>query len=129
MKFEVGDKVKAFGCEGEVIEILNYPLLTTYPIICRFPDVCGKLSFSNCGKLENWHKEPSLFLVEKARKYVEFKDWEELAPYRTDGSGMFYTKRNGLPGFFVSHCVAPIPFDKCVSFFTENKFYEVRDGE
>jgi hypothetical protein len=125
MKFGVGDKVKAFGCEGEVVEVL-LPPIAAYPIICRFPDVCGNLSFTEAGRLESWHKEPSLVLVEKARKYVKFKDWEEGKLYKHQERSKVYAKMDGLP-FEQMYPSGFIPSKNSIGFFVENKFYEVED--
>lgn len=69
LKLKVGDKVKAFGVGGVVSHITSG---TTYPIKVRIRDfyVC----FTMDGRYHDWHKEPSLELIErkKTKKKVEF---------------------------------------------------------
>ena len=62
VKFEVGDKVKAFGCEG-VVEVLYEDTVGV-----KFQRNYHIRYFYTDGKLYDWHKEPSLFLIEKAKK-------------------------------------------------------------
>ena len=61
-KFEVGDKVKAFGLNGVVISCNSFG--------CPRASFEGGYvdSFHENGLFSSWHKEPSLFLVEKAKK-------------------------------------------------------------
>jgi hypothetical protein len=87
MNFQVGDKVRAFGCEGRVI--MDYmpapfPLLVTLgsrsvdDIECRF---------MADGRSEEWHKEPSLVLVERPKKTVKKKMYR--AVFWNPGSDCF----------------------------------------
>lgn len=59
-KFEVGDKVSWCGAEGVVSKVyLNYE----YPIEADF--TIDFHFFTSDGKLWDWHKEPSLIMIEK----------------------------------------------------------------
>ncbi len=74
-KFEVGDKVRAWGVEGVVIEIMKNEY---YPVVIRFDRDGGRAvteNFSLNGREYEWHKEPSLFLVEKAKKEEPIIQW------------------------------------------------------
>jgi len=67
--FKVGDKVKWAGVEGVVSGIIedgNYPIWVSFEN-CRG----GGIAFKQDGKLLDWHKEPSLVLVERAAKFEE----------------------------------------------------------
>lgn len=71
MKFQVGDKVKAFGFGGQVIEI---DLQSEWPVKVKFPLANAKEDFKADGKLFDWHAEPSLVLIERPKpepKYVK----------------------------------------------------------
>jgi hypothetical protein len=71
MEFKVGDKVSAFGVEGEVISLDEK---NNYPITVEFDD--DHLSFFMIdGRASAWHLEPSLKLIEKAKKKVKKKFW------------------------------------------------------
>lgn len=68
MSFKVGDKVKAFGCEGIVTKIgpLGEMVTVNFNADSDFIEF-----FYPDGKLRTWHKEPSLVLVERAKKKVK----------------------------------------------------------
>jgi len=69
--FELNDRVTAFGIEGVVISV---DFAKDYPIKVDFYN--GKYpTFTKDGKLYNWHLEPSLKLIEKAKKKVKKKFW------------------------------------------------------
>lgn len=69
-KFEVGDKVRAFGVDGIVGKVEDGKL----PVGVKF---CGNYYrwFTEDGRRADWHKEPSLFLVEKAKKEEPIVQW------------------------------------------------------
>jgi len=69
--FKVGDKVMAFGIEGEVVEILNRDY---YPVKAWLYDTCTYF-FTSDGKAADWHKTPSLKLIERPKKNKVFKEW------------------------------------------------------
>lgn len=69
--FEVGDTVEAFGVIGTVKEIL---IRDPLPVIIEFPGGLFK-SFPVEGKREIWHLDPSLKLIEKAKRKVKKKFW------------------------------------------------------
>lgn len=66
--FKVGDKVRAFGVDGVVTNIHNR---YTYPVIVDFGIGKYILCFTSNGKYQDWHKEPTLVLVERAEKFEE----------------------------------------------------------
>lgn len=69
--FELNDRVTAFGIEGVVISV---DFAKDYPIKVDFYN--GKYpTFTKDGKLYNWHLEPSLKLIEKAKNKVNKKFW------------------------------------------------------
>lgn len=71
--FQVGDKVKAFGVEGVVIEIRNN---SYFPIVVDFN---GNIrSFLPDGRNEEFHKEPSLHLVERPKKKMRIEAWANV---------------------------------------------------
>lgn len=67
IKFQVGDKVSAFGVEGVVTRITDVVL---FPIKVDFPDNINT-SFTIDGRYLGWHKEPSLKLIERPKKKVK----------------------------------------------------------
>lgn len=74
-KFQVGDIVEAFGVRGEIISLENSP---SYPILVKFYDTgtfWNKAAFIIDGKFEDWHKEPSLKLIERPKKKVKRTYW------------------------------------------------------
>lgn len=69
--FEVGDKVRAFGCEGVIEHVSSEDIQNVR--VQYGPNGPYQWFFKN-GLAEIWHKEPSLVLVEKAKhepKFVE----------------------------------------------------------
>ena len=74
-KFEVGDKVRAFGLDGFVKKVEDN---VAYPIRAAFLRESGDMIdeiFTLDGRNEFWHKEPSLVLVEKAKKEEPIVQW------------------------------------------------------
>lgn len=65
-KFQVGDKISAFGVEGEVVRISDD---SNYPIRCNVQN--HSVSFTAAGKYMSWHKEPSLKLIKRPKKKVK----------------------------------------------------------
>ena len=63
-QFEVGDKVRAWGIDGVVIEVGDHGDNSVKILI----EDGRRASFTTAGMHLDWHKEPSLFLVEKAKK-------------------------------------------------------------
>ncbi len=65
--FKVGDKVRAFGVDGVVCSMDTDD---SYPVRVEYEN-----SMLNCftteGKQCDWHKEPSLVLVERPKKLVK----------------------------------------------------------
>ena len=85
-KFEVGDKVRAWGVEGVVIEIMKHEY---YPVAVRFGRDDGSTvteNFALNGREYGWHKEPSLFLVEKAKKEEPIIQWYSVLAMRKSES-------------------------------------------
>lgn len=75
-QFEVGDRVKAFGVEGTVVETGHY-------VLVDFGSQ-DKIAFTVDGKVGSFVKEPSLELVSKARKKKKVKGF--IAAYSPTGS-------------------------------------------
>lgn len=69
-EFKVNDRVKAFGCEGVVLEISNKLHLEVH-VRLESNDGAKHMFFTSQGKLMVWHKEPSLVLVERAKTKVK----------------------------------------------------------
>lgn len=69
--FEVGDIVEAFGLKGIVVKIRDCQY---FPIQVKFCND-NSATFCSSGKLQSWHLEPSLKLIEKAKKKVKKKFW------------------------------------------------------
>lgn len=67
--FEVGDIVEAFGLKGIVVKIRDCQY---FPIQVKFCND-NSATFCSSGKLQSWHLEPSLKLIEKAKKKVKKK--------------------------------------------------------
>jgi hypothetical protein len=63
-KFDVGDVVTAFGNRGAVVRV---DLRANYGVTVEF-EGGGVEYFTNDGKINGWQKEPSLKLIEKAKK-------------------------------------------------------------
>ena len=78
--FKVGDRVKAFGCEGVVIQILNDMLTVELGGIEIGPS-SHREYFHLDGLYERWHKEPSLVLVSRANTKVKL--YPALCKYDT----------------------------------------------
>ena len=70
-QFEVGDKVRAWGIDGVVIEVRDHGDNSVKVQI----EGGRRDSFSPAGMYLYWHKEPSLFLVEKAKKEEPIVQW------------------------------------------------------
>ena len=70
--FEVGDIVEWCGIKGKIVFI--YSESTRYPILVRF-DNNEEKPFAKDGKYYDWHLEPSLKLIEKAKKKVKKRFW------------------------------------------------------
>ena len=70
-QFEVGDKVRAFGVDGVVVVVMN----AKYGIVVSFENTSDEKRFTHDGVYLSWHKEPSLFLVEKAKKEEPIVQW------------------------------------------------------
>lgn len=73
IKFEVGDKVEAFGVEGVIRDISSSSGLIVVDFITGNSD-----TFYKDGSFYSWHNEPSLKLIEKAKKKVT----KEVVLYR-----------------------------------------------
>lgn len=104
MKFKVGDKctviVKVEGAD------------------------CGKMHYlvrTGAG-LRTWIKKEDLALVERPRKYVEFKDWEEGKRYQFSDCNNVYCKIKGLPHYMDGDNYYVSSFS--IETFLVNKFYE-----
>ncbi len=67
MNFQVGDKVRAFGLDGVVKSTDGFSCCT---IMVNF-QFAGVRSFFSDGRYMEWMKEPSLVLVERAKKKVK----------------------------------------------------------
>lgn len=63
MKFEVGDKVRAFGCDGVVVSDHDTEEIITVLFINKYEE-----TFYQDGRLKYWHSISSLQLIEKAKK-------------------------------------------------------------
>lgn len=70
-KFEVGDKVRAWGLDGVVTEVGDHGDTSVKVLI----EGGRRYSFTPAGMSLDWHKEPSLFLVEKAKKEEPVIQW------------------------------------------------------
>lgn len=70
-KFQIGDIVEAFGCSGVVVEVRNgekFCIQVNFDIgVCK--------SFLSNGAAQEWHKTPSLKLIERPIKKVKKKVW------------------------------------------------------
>ena len=69
MKFQVGDRVSWMGAEGEVTE--NRDASTALPVRFNGEPIGSIYYFLDDGRYRDWHKEPSLKLIE--RKEIELK--------------------------------------------------------
>ena len=77
-KFEVGDKVRAFGVDGVVDSVTS----DGYGLGILFEGLTGARPFMHDGVYLSWHKEPSLFLVEKAKKDEPIVQWYSVIAMR-----------------------------------------------
>ena len=68
-KFEVGDKVRAWGVDG-VVEIIDAAGNSKVNFVNG-----ASYWFIKNGKFAAWHEEPSLFIVEKAKKGEPVIQW------------------------------------------------------
>lgn len=91
--FQVGDKVRAFGVSGIVNSIDEDD---SYPVEVEFEND-KHASFTMEGKEVEWHKEPSLVLVERSNKLVKVyqyayrsikNTWHISTKYYLDGDFM-----------------------------------------
>ena len=128
-QFEVGDKVRAWGVDGVVIGVSSYAD-EVYPIGVRFDGTNSIQDFTDEGRYQSWHKEPSLFLVEKAKKDEPIVQWYSViamrksepypviyhGPYK-DEEDFLETIRADKDNF---HCIKLIPVCKTQG----NKFVE-----
>lgn len=73
-KFKVGDIVETFGARGLVVTINNS---RDYPIGVTFDE--GRFSsFTPDGRHHDWHKTPSLVLIERPKKTKKIKVWANV---------------------------------------------------
>ena len=89
-QFEVGDKVRAFGVDGVVIGVNSYAD-EVYPIGVMFDGTNSIQDFTDDGRYQSWNKEPSLFLVEKAKKEEPIVQWYSVLAVRkgTDSPNLY----------------------------------------
>lgn len=69
LPFQVGDKVRAFGVDGEVKAVtaaLGRPVLVNF-----YNDNADQTWFELDGRHLSWHKEPSLTLVDRPKKKIK----------------------------------------------------------
>lgn len=90
-KFEVGDEVSWMGAEGCVINITEYPA-DKFAVV-RFKNEQCSYSFLLDGRLMEFHKEPSLKLIKKAKKKLTVECWVNAV-------------RNGMTGCYYNRCDA-----------------------
>lgn len=92
-EFKVGDKVEAFGCEGEVVP---YASNSSFPVSVRFKYASNLQFFTKDGKLFSWAKEPSLKLISRPKR-KEKKVIEMWVNVSADGYYSFWdTQANAL---------------------------------
>lgn len=115
MEFKPGDKVRIEG-------VLESHFSESYPIKLNINGT--KILFTKDGKLYQCDKHSILQLVERPKKPVPFKYWEEGKRYKSDAFHDTYIVKEGLPYNFVEDRYSNI----WVSRFIENDFYEVVDG-
>lgn len=70
--FQVGDKVRAFGCDGVVR--CTKASYSSYKVEVDFDNIKG-ICFTSDGRYMDWHKEPSLILIERPVKKVKKSFW------------------------------------------------------
>lgn len=89
-KFKVGDKVRAFGCEGYIAGIRE-DALNFYPIKVNFNS--GHYTFFTLdGRFEKFHKEPSLFLIERPKQKVKKVMYHAIQRHDADKDVWLSTK-------------------------------------
>lgn len=71
--FEVGDIVDWCGAQG-IIRDIKSPSDSIYRLMVKFENGYFEW-FTGCGRIKEWHLEPSLKLIEKAKKKVKKKFW------------------------------------------------------
>jgi hypothetical protein len=84
--FKVGDKCKAFGLDCRVTCVEHS---VEYPVLVEFTD-CREESFTQDGKHEAWHAEPSLIFVSRPKpgpKYVKRTMYAAVMQDRRSCSG------------------------------------------
>ena len=69
-KFKVGDKVQAFGIDGEVT-IVNEDI--RYGVMVKMDSTTGNhyIAFTEDGMYFDWHNRPSLELIDRPVRYIE----------------------------------------------------------
>lgn len=88
MKFEIGDKVSWCGEAGIVVKKMS----KDSGVVCNFENAPkdSTIEFFEDGRYEFWHKQPSLVLIEKARKSkINKKHWQKCPV--CDGVGTLYS--------------------------------------
>jgi len=80
--FELDDEVEAFGVKGRIIQIYKYDDSHS-PLIVRFKDIKDE-TFTEDGRLCEWHKTPCLKIIKKAKK-----EKKKITLYR-------YTYKHGI---------------------------------
>lgn len=68
-EFKVGDRVKAFGCEGVVAHVTEEPP-NKLPLCVHYENGKTRWYYPD-GREEEWHKEPSLKLIARAKTKVK----------------------------------------------------------
>lgn len=104
-EFEVGDICEAFVAKCEVIDV-NIDSCSGYTVKIRYiNDDKNTHTFTKDGRLINWHKKPSLILIEKAKKEPKYEILYE------------YICNHGYSRFFSSEGLSPVK--RCVKVFFE----------
>lgn len=121
--FKVGDIVSWHGTKGEIVkEDENKNNL--FPLFVKLEDCeaysLDQFTFSRDGKHMPFHKESSLILIKRFKKFIAFEDWKTGTQYKTDGDTRRYIKFKGLP-----FCLTTHSYPDNINFFIKNKFYEV----
>ncbi len=76
MEFEINDIVSWCGVEGEVLKIEDVFKELFIHVIFNHGESSKSLRlFRPDGRIEPWHKEPSLKLVRRAKKKVKMLGW------------------------------------------------------
>ena len=78
-KFKVGDKVQAFGIDGEVT-IVNEDI--RYGVMVKMDSTTGNhyIAFTEDGMYFDWHNRPSLELIERPVRYIEKTVYQGVGP-------------------------------------------------